>query len=241
VKKPEIGFDRTLQLEWLDRLAGLVAGGAGLAAAREAMREHLSVQLPGREGVEKSVRVLMRPWFPSDRNEVRLRDEAAGLVGEVPAEERFVVHWGLLLVAYPFFRDTVAAIGRLAAIEPSFTAVGLRRRLIERYGDREIVERSRRHIVTTLLAWGRLRTAGAHGAYALEQPIAVRSPRLQAWFVEAMLRAYPGTPFLVDQLQSAPAAFPIRFGEALPITLRDPRFKPTVEGARTLTVTLCDG
>ncbi len=75
--KVVIGFDRALRPEWLDLAAATVLSGAGRTEAQDRLLAELRSDIPASEALEKTVRVILRIWYPEDTAEVRVRDEAA--------------------------------------------------------------------------------------------------------------------------------------------------------------------
>ncbi|MCX6020038.1 MAG: hypothetical protein NTZ50_16340 [Chloroflexi bacterium] len=83
------------------------------------------------------------------------------------------VHWSMTAVAYPFWAETAAQIGRLLTLQEAATQVQIVQRLRERYGDRPTVGRYARYVIRAMVEWGALRDAPRRGVYARAAPLAV--------------------------------------------------------------------
>jgi hypothetical protein len=60
--KGRIGFDRELNLSWLDLTAGLVQEGLDVDQTRQELTTRLANEIPGKEACRKTVTVLTRIW-----------------------------------------------------------------------------------------------------------------------------------------------------------------------------------
>ena len=57
-----IGFDRRLDLAWLDATVGLCQRGSDSTQISEQLRQHLEAEVEGMEARRKTVTVLSRIW-----------------------------------------------------------------------------------------------------------------------------------------------------------------------------------
>lgn len=220
-----IGFDRTLRLEWLDLAAALAIEEVPLSVARERVLEGLRSEIDGHEAREKTALVLTRIWYPNTDAKRRLRDAAVELVQEISPDQRLAIHWGLTLVAYPFFRDIAAIVGRLSRLQMALSTEQIRRRLLEEYGDRSVIERARRRVVGTFAAWGVLSVIDERrGVYRLNDSLPVTQLGTQRWLLEASLRAAPAGTLPLESATHAPELFPFGFTDDTVQIVRDPRF-----------------
>lgn len=230
-----VGFDRSLQVDWLDFTAQLAIDGVPRREAQQRLRCRLEGALGGQFAVQKTALVLVRVWYPDAAPAQRLRDEAAALVPALASSERLAVHWGLLLAAYPFFRAAAAIAGRLLRLQPTFTSSQLRDRLVQVYGDRAYVERARRHVVLSLVQWGVLAPPAGRGVYAPAQLIAIAGPAVERFLLHGRLTAAAGGMLPLDGLLSAPELFPFDIAHDAVSVARDPRFTiSTVAGQQRL-------
>lgn len=206
--QPEIGFDRTLRRDWMDRVASLVGSGATEPSIRKEMRSYLEPDVPGTDARRKVITVLLRVWI-SPQGHVRvLRDEALRLWSILSSRDRVVLHWGLCSAAYPFFREFALQVGRLGRLQEHFTGAQVHRRMRERFGDRELVHRAGRHVLYTFVDWGVIAPVDGRGVYHLRSSLPIDTPALASWLVEAELAATSARAVRVYTVAHSGALFP---------------------------------
>ena len=208
--KAIVGFDRKLKRDWLDALADQVAKGEQTSTLRTYLDELLRTDHPGETARGKTMTVLMRIWALVPEEDRRLRQDAFELLRDIPAQDRLWLHWGMLLLAYPLFRDAATAIGRLLKLQGEFTLGQLQRRLVDGWGERSTVKRALQRIVRSMVQWGTLADAQTSGHFQVGLLIATESKPLQLWFVRACLQASRTEMVEADQLFSQSMAFPFK-------------------------------
>ncbi len=238
MSKLAIGMDRTLRSNWLDLVAALAANGASKAEARERLRAGLRPEIVGQEALEKTVTALLRLWYPDDEVRGRLLDEAKAFIRHGGEDDRRAVYWGLLLTTYPFFRDAAVVIGRLSRLQPTFTAVQMRRRLLEEHGDRAAIERARQFVVQNLVLWGIVRMISRRGVYQVAEPIPLVNLQVQRWLLEAALQARPGDALPLEGVTLVPELFPFSLTDQVVQLVRDPRFQVSTQRDQRLMLSL---
>jgi hypothetical protein len=210
-----VGFDRRIKQHWLDALLDRVAVETEKGKLRSFVNRLLSKDHPGSEARGKTATVLMRTWVLVPPRHQDIRQEALRLLPSIPSQDRIWLHWGMMLLAYPFFRDSAGAMRRLLKFQDDFTLLQLQRRLIERWGDRSTVKRASQRIVRSMVDWGVLLDAPARGHFqAAEQPMA-GSKATQLWLLQAALVAESAEVLESKQLLNLPTLFPFKIAVAL--------------------------
>lgn len=209
MRVPTVGFDRKLELAWLERAASLVLVGTSPTGGKRLLHDLLteSGEERGAEGRDKTVRLLIRIWF-EPRDELRaLRDDGLTHFERLPAAEHLPIHWGMTIAAYPFFGQVGAAAGRLLELQGSAGAAQVQRRMQELLGDRQFVARPTRHALRTMVTWGVLRDTETKGTYAAGNRVPV-DEALAPWLLEALMRAQLKETAHFRSLLQDPALFP---------------------------------
>ncbi len=228
-----IGFDRRIRRAWLDRTAEIVGealSGAGLGPAaltfvRAALNRALEEEIRGGDARRKTINVLTRIWLRVPEAHRALRDEALVLWAGVPPDGRLWLHWGLALLAYPFFRDVAATVGRLTRSQERFTIALVARELAARWGERTTLDYAAPRAISSLADWGVLvAVEGEKGVYRRTPERAAPHPELPLWLLEAALRASPGDVTSLYDLLHLPALFPFRLDVGLDRLYASPRF-----------------
>lgn len=215
MNKQTIGFDRELQLSWLDLAAGLVQQGFGLQSVREQLLDRLAEEVPGQEACRKTVTLLTRLWMRVPEDHEALQREALALLPDVLPQDRVWLHWGMAMLAYPFFYDVVATVGRLLRLHGEVDSLQVRRRMRETWGQRTTLDRAIRRVLQTLVDWDTLQPvasdAHSYRAVTLRQ---TSHPVLALWFIESLIQGtrqangQPDQQLPLAELIQSPAIFP---------------------------------
>jgi hypothetical protein len=229
-----IGFDRALQVDWLDRAASLTADGMPASEARSRLPQLLDQAAAGQDARRKIGNVLMRIWFLEAGPHLQLRNAAASKIRDVGRDERFALHWSLMPARFPFFRDMTILVARLSRLQETFTARQMRHRVIELHGDRGVVERARRHIVQSFSNWEVIVPVDRRGVYRLGPVRRVSDIDVSRILIQALLIG-DGASMSLDGIGDHPALFPFTFDhdESLIVGSSDFRIS-TVAGGRRI-------
>jgi hypothetical protein len=185
-----IGFDRELKLDWLDLTAGLVQEGFDIRQTRQELTARLASEIPGQEACRKTVTVLTRLWSRVPLEHQALQSEALDLLPRIVPEERLWLHWGMSLIAYPFFRDVASTAGRLLKLQGEFESTQVLRRMQEAWGQRTTLERAVQRLLQTFVAWGVTRELpSARHVYQAAPPRQTTNLTLALWLMECVLRS----------------------------------------------------
>jgi len=207
-----VGFDRKIQLAWLDATAEWVAEGLPAAQIRSRLWQLLEGQVAGggsRSARDKTITVLLHIWSQVPDYLVPVRDDALALLSKDQAQPRLPLHWGMCLVTYPFFRDVAASAGRLLQIQGSAGLAQINRRTAELWGQRELVARATRHAVRSVVDWRVLSESGTRGVYLPGRRLDLAQGNgIGPWLVEAVMLSTERRTLPLAALLSIPSLFP---------------------------------
>jgi hypothetical protein len=119
-----IGFDRRVDIEWLDAAAGRVAAGHSTSEIREFLWALLQGAVAGDTASSargKTLTVLMRIWVTVPPAAMGIRSDAVRLLPSATADERRAIHWAMSVACYPFFAEVAANAGKLLALNGQIT------------------------------------------------------------------------------------------------------------------------
>lgn len=215
-EKGQIGFSQRIRLEWLEYTAGLMLAGQSRedieGVLKEFLRERLSVGGTAVRGNrEKAITILTKTWVNVDPKLTPFRDDGFELLKVLAHDQRVVVHWGMVMAAYPFWGDVAETVGRLARLQCTVSAAQAQRRVREKYGERETVSRAARRVLRSFMDWGVLEETGKKGVYKLASARAIENADLARWLVEAYLRWTERSSDSVREVLPHPVLFPFRF------------------------------
>jgi len=237
VNKKIIGFDRELNLSWLDLTAGLAHENLDVPRIRQELLTRLADEIPGQKACKNTVTVLTRIWVRVSPDHEALQTEALTLASRIRPEERLWLHWGMSMLAYPFFHDVAATVGRLLKLQSEANSIQVQRRMRELWGQRTTLERAVSRLLKTFAAWNIIfeTPEGSH-TYRAITPYQTTNEELVLWFIESLIwssrqandRNDLQLP-LLDLVQS-PAIFPFELTPHIPTLRRSSRFEISHQG-----------
>ena len=197
-----LGFDRKLKLAWLDAAAGL-AGKSALEA-----KSHLDVfltnDISGVEARHKANDALRRLWVTCEEH--RLTQDARQLFGSASRDARVCLHYGMSLMAAPFFRDVVHFMGRLISLQAQVSVAQVRTRIYEKWGERSTLHYAVARIFASLNDWGVLKPLGKGDYEAI--PLTIPQEAIASWLLAAAAYAHPARQIPLEELLALPVLFP---------------------------------
>lgn len=235
--KQTIGFDRELSLSWLDLTAGLTQAGSDLYSIRTKLMSQLAAEVPGTEACRKTVTLLTRLWVRVPAEHQALQSEALALLPVILPEERLWLHWGMSLLAYPFFHDVASMVGQLLRLQAEFESLQVRQRMRERWGQRTTLDRAINRVIQTFTNWNVITpTESERRVYQAAPFRQTANSVLALWFMACAIQsirqatAQPDQHLPLPQLIQSPAIFPFDLTAHL-ITLRhSERFQISHQG-----------
>ncbi|MBN1920056.1 MAG: hypothetical protein JW892_02330 [Anaerolineae bacterium] len=236
-----IGFDRKLKRAWLDRTVEALLSAQEPEAAYAALHQMLRKEISAEVSRGKVITLLTGIWLRVPGELTHLRDEALSLWPELDLQERLVLHWGMALVRYPFFRDTVAQAGRLRRLQDTFTTAQLRHDVVARWGERAIVRLSAPRILLSLEEWGVVESVEARGVYRALPSHVLAHKALCLWLLEAALRSISTDALPLYDLLHLPELFPFDLQLSPGELHQSPRFVFLREGNNVELVALANG
>jgi hypothetical protein len=115
----------------------------------EELLKYLSFEIGDKTNLHKTRSILVNIWVnPSDESS-KIRDLALK-VFDFKNDERIILHWCMILLAYPVFRDIVQIIGRTCLIQSKFTVKSVKAKLFDLWGERSTLYFSFEKILQTM-------------------------------------------------------------------------------------------
>lgn len=225
-----LGFDRRITLDWLDHTAGLMLRNPDPAAVRAALQTHLVRDIAGGEARVKTITLLCRVWA-NPPMAPHLRDEGLRLLPMLLPADRLWLHWGLTLLAFPFFRDVAAIVGRLLQIQGMCTVGQVTDRMISAWGERSTLVRATQRVLRSLVEWEVLAEQALRGSFAAQPRCNTEVVPVQVWLLDAALRAHQNEGVALSELTQLPEIFPFQLTITRHDIVRLDRFEILVQGS----------
>ena len=225
-----VGFDRKLRLDWLDSTIGLCLDGLGPSTLVERLDSRLAGEVSGNAARCKTITVLLRIWANVPEQRRNLRDEALNLASRVDPGERLWLHWGMSLLAYPFFRDVASVVGQLGNLQGTLRQAQVQRRMIEGWGQRTTVERAVQRLLRTFVEWQVLTETALRGQYAVTPSRRTENPDLVFWLFDCALRVHDAEQVQLHELARLPYVFPFDLTASVNELRLSSRFEVTRQG-----------
>jgi len=230
-----IGFDRKLEIEWLDYYMSKVIEGLKEKEIRQEMEQYLSTCIEGKESISKTLTVIMR--IVSFHNQKELVNLAKELLKEISSEERLWLYWGLLILTYPFVRDIANITGRLLDLQGSVTIPEIKTRIVKEWGDRETVRRVVQMVTKTMENFGFIKDVSESNKIVFEIASSrkeTKNLKLSLWFTEVIIRAEHIEMVSLDEIKRKYFIFPFDLQISLTELYKSDRLLVQREGETVL-------
>ncbi len=212
--KPIIGFNRHLEMDWLVQTASWSANGIHGQALKNKIDILLAPSFDSKVAQDKTRNLLFNIWDSESKSVPKaFHSDACKLLIE-HSEINIAIHWGMMLVKYPFFYNIVVQIGRMTKYEGLFIYNQLEQRITEIYGDTSTIKRCMQFVVRTLINLELLSNPKS-GTYQLRKSIVIKYDNVIAWLTEVSVRAQRNSSKSMSAIINDPAWFPfdINFNE----------------------------
>lgn len=229
-RRATIGFDRRIDLDWLDAAAAQAVAGASPDALRASLWILLEGVVRGDTARGKTVTVLNHIWGAVPPSAISLRQRAIERLATCTPEERLALHWAMMIGTYPIFSDIASAVGRFLRLQGSLTLAVLSRRLAGRWGARSTLLRAVQRIVRSMVQWDVLRDTATPGYFAGPTGPHRVGADVGLILIEALLVDAEQACLPLGQLLTHPGLFPFELALTVDQVRAAPQFQLYREG-----------
>jgi len=202
----KVGFLQYIKKDWLDATVGFYQNSQNIDEIKANLDNLIKIEVSKSEERRKTIDVLTRIWIRIPKKYEKIRYSALEFYDDLDPDERIVLHWGMLLLAYPFFRDIVYSIGLSLKIQDNFNSTQLRNRLVSNWGHRTTIIRAIDRIIQSLKDWNILIVDDK--SLKDNSKIKIKNDQLCLWFLECVFRTENVDSMLFEKLVSLPTMFP---------------------------------
>lgn len=202
----QVGFLQYIQKDWLDATVAFYQNCQNIDEIKANLNNLIISDVPKSEERRKTIDVLTRTWIRVPKNHQNLRNTALEIYDELEPDERIILHWGMLLLAYPFFHDVVKKIGIILRIQDNFTPSQLRNKLVSSWGHRTTIIRAIDRVIQSLKNWKVL--VSDNRSIKSTTKLKIKNEVLCLWFLEAIFTSKKVDSIFFDKLISSAVLFP---------------------------------
>ena len=208
-----IGFNRNVKLDWLDAAASFVIDTSDPMEVRQRLDVVLLQERIGSEAKRKTIDILINIWIKNGELYPEILDFAKENFKNVTVPgDRLWLHYGLTMLYYDFFRDSVSVIGKMSRHGDVITARSLKKAMISKRGHLGSLERSARRIISSLRDWNVLVDADIQHTYSAKyRELQTNNDDLQVWLLKCALLAKGVDQLPFEDLIRLPELFPFKF------------------------------
>lgn len=204
-----VGFDQKILLHHLDFTAKHTKNHSR-AEMYELLDGYLRADITGTKSRKNAATMLMKIWFLVDEEMIETRDQMLSLLQTLTKDERLLIHWGMTLAAYPFFKDEAFELGRLFRLQDEIQSSAIVRRMKATYGDRRRVEVASSAVFMSMREWDVL-VQEKRGYYTLSREFRVENIEIQSFVIQILLHILDVSSLQLKEIQNHPLFFPFNY------------------------------
>lgn len=231
-----VGLSRTVKLQWLNKVVELVLEGLSEQEIKDQLNEYLSFEIESPTNIRKTREILMNIWVFENEQSRKIKAPALDLIKAYP-EYDFVVHWCMLMTAYPVFVDMCKLIGKMSEFQDEITLVQLKQKLFDEWGERTTLFHSIDKLVATLKALDVVES-DKPGKYRVKTH-KVSNSKVVAFMVFTMMIVDDSGYYSFTDINSSIYLFPFEYRMEKEALLEDGRFAMNNFGGE-LSISLID-
>lgn len=220
-----VGFDRSIKRIWLDKTADLLILGEDKKTIRKTLDNCLREQRAGKESRRKIINLLMRSWVNVAEEHKSIQERALNLYTKGNEEERLVLHWCMVAMAYGLFFNITEVLGRLFSIQDEVTLGLIRSKIYASWGERSTLYYAINRVIASMRDWDIIRSNGKTGEYIKGDVIKIDCKAIQLLLLEVYLIISQKMNIPYAGLEMITALFPFGLDVALHDIQGNERFR----------------
>jgi hypothetical protein len=144
-----IGLFRAIKPEWLNKTAELLIQGYDDAAIKITLGEYLSYEIGSSVNLGKTRELLMNIWARPEATSPIVHKKAVEAYRREQSDKT-ALSWALFVLTHPIFADVCGLIGKVAAVQNTFTTSWLKDKICEIHGERPTLLRAVSGVLETM-------------------------------------------------------------------------------------------
>ncbi|MBT2582595.1 hypothetical protein [Planococcus sp. ISL-109] len=206
-----VGFDQKIQLAHLDSTANLLRHYTDRKDMYTQLDAELLGSIKGGKSRKNAITMLMKTW---SLVEPSIQDIHEKLVIEYPylnAAEKKFVHYCLVSVAYPYFREQMLYVGKNLKMADEVYSRTILSQMKNLYGDRRRVEVATSAVFSSIKEWGILNTVKS-GVYEKKQlKLPLENSLLSSLLLEVLMSHHETNTISLEVINTSAIFFPFNY------------------------------
>lgn len=216
-----VGLSRNLKLQWLNKTVELVLDELEEQEIKNQLNEYLSFEIKSPTNLRKTREILMNIWVYENEISKRIRPSALQIIKTYP-EYELLVHWCMMMAAYPVFTDVCRLMGKLLDFQDEITLNQLKQKLFDEWGERTTLFHSIDKLISTLKEFDVL-ICDKPGKYRINIH-KVTNPNVVAFMVYVLMLVDNGGYYTFNDISSSKYFFPFEYKLEKTILFENERF-----------------
>lgn len=218
-----VGFTRTIKPHWLNKTVELVAEGLGEADIKAQLDEYISFEISDKTNIGKARNILMNTWSYENDDPVllSLKEHAVILFKKYP-EYRLVLHWCMMLRAYPVFKDISKLLGRMVKFQAELALKQIKQKLFDEWGESTTLFYSIDKLIATMKNLDTL-TSIKPGLYRIKKH-KIGNPEIVNFMLYVIMMIDSSGYHSLEELRNSEHMFPFNYKIEKEHILNDKRF-----------------
>lgn len=224
--KKAVGFDQKILLHQLDYMAKEI-GRNERDDLYNLMDDYLKSDIAGNKSRLNARTIIFKIWYLVPESHHYIQQRAVQMYPDCTQAEKLLIHWGLTILAYPFFRDVVLEMGKSFKLQDELSSELINRKMKNLYGDRRRIEVSTSAVLTSLRSWNVIDSQ--KNTNRIAHTFRIENSEIKSWLVEVLLTATGSEAMTMQMINDHPLLFPFEYSIAQS-DLRSERFMVTRQG-----------
>ena len=207
-----VGFDQKIYLDHLDKTASLLRHHiADEKIMYNLLDGHLIGTIKGDKSRKNAITMLMKTWNFVDDSIIDLRNSALEEYPYLTQVEKKFIHYCLACLAYPFFSEQVAYIGKQFKQADIIYSRTVLAHMKDFYGERRRVEVATGAVFSSIKEWEivTMLKAGQYEANKIE--ISMYNPLILSFLIEVLLKYYDASSLTLETVNNSAIFFPFDY------------------------------
>ena len=217
-----IGLSQKIKLEWLNEMISMLLSKADEKQIKEHLDDYFSYEIKSETNSRKTKTILMNIWLGKDKTSSYLQKQALELISRFP-KYSLVIHWCMIMTAYPVFADICRVIGQISRFQEIITNNQIKQKMFDEWGERSTLFYSIEKTIMTLKNLGVL-VPIKQGSYFIRK-YNIDNDEIILFMLESFLLTDNKSSRTFVELQNLACFFPFNYKINEALVLNDSRFE----------------